>query len=98
MKTFYFDSKVQRTKDVVSSDIDGETVMMSIEQGKYYGMDSIGSRIWELIKEPITMTDLCCKLVDEFDIDIPTCTKDVMKFMEQMDEEHLIKVVDEKDM
>ena len=36
---------ISQTEEIVDSNIDGETVMMSIENGKYYGLDDIGSRI-----------------------------------------------------
>ena len=50
MKTeLNLDSIIKRNPEMVSSDMDGETVMMSMENGEYYGLDPIGSRIWELI-------------------------------------------------
>ena len=36
---------ISQIEEIVASDIDGETVMMSIENGEYYGLDDIGSRI-----------------------------------------------------
>lgn len=87
---------IERTNDIVSSEIDGETVMMSIEQGKYYGMDSIGSRIWELIEKPILLSDLCNTLTSEFQVNEATCSEDVTSFIEQLMNEKLVKITPEQ--
>ena len=64
---------VTQTKELVSSDLDGETVLMSIETGKYYNMDPIGSRIWELIKDPMSVSQLIDILLGEFKVDREQC-------------------------
>ena len=95
MKFIPANAILKRTDDIVSSDIDGETVMMSIENGKYYGMDTIGSRVWELLEVPITLTDMCTRLSEEYEIDENTCSNDVTSFLEKLKEEKLISVMDE---
>ena len=44
------DSKVQRNPEMVSGNMDGEIVMLSLQRGEYFGLDMVGSRIWELIE------------------------------------------------
>jgi len=39
------------SEEVLSSKIDEEVVLMSIEAGYYFTLDPIGSRIWELLSE-----------------------------------------------
>ena len=87
---------VAQIEELVSSDPDGETVMMSIKNGKYYGMDAIGSRIWELIKQPRSVSELCGILLTEFNVDRERCEKDVLVFLNKLAEDNLVKVVDAK--
>ena len=77
----------------VSADMDGEVVMMSVEKGNYYGFDAIASRIWALIEEPMTVNALCDALVQEFDVDSETCVHDVLPFLQDLQQQDLIKVV-----
>lgn len=56
--------------------------MMSIENGEYYGLDDIGSRIWELIDT----------LLERFDVDRETCERDVLKFLNELDEDKILEV------
>lgn len=86
------ESRVSQIKDIVASDIDGEIVMISIENGAYYGLDAIGSRIWELIKTPCKVSDLIESLMEEFDTDRPTCEKDVLKFLNDLQKNNVIHV------
>jgi hypothetical protein len=86
---------VAQTKELVSSDLDGETVLLSIETGKYYNMDPIGSRIWELIKDPMSVSQLIDILLDEFNVDREQCEKEVLAFLNKLAEDHLIQLTDE---
>lgn len=86
------DTIISQIEEIVDSDIDGETVMMSIENGKYYGLDTIGSRIWELIEKPIKVSNLIDTLLDRFDVDRETCEKDVLKFLNELKEDKILAV------
>ena len=87
------DAVVAQIEELVSSDLDGETVMMSVKNGKYYGMDAIGSRIWTLIKQPRSVSELCDILLREFNVDRERCEKDVLIFLNKLAEDNLIRIV-----
>jgi hypothetical protein len=84
---------VSRSRDVVSSHIDGEAVMMSIERGKYYGMDPIASRIWELVEKPINVGDMIDTLMQEYNVTQEDCEKDVLVFLSDLLAEKLVEIV-----
>ncbi|MCK5679644.1 lasso peptide biosynthesis PqqD family chaperone [bacterium] len=85
-------SVIARNRELVSSDIDGEVVMMSIENGKYYGLDLIGSRIWELIEKPLPVSDLIDQLLLEFKVERETCEKDVIYFLQKLDDDNMLEI------
>ena len=84
---------IGRSRDIVSSDIDGEAVMMSIEKGKYYGMDPIASRIWELMEKPINVGDMVGILMEEYDVAPADCEKDVLGFLNDLIDEKLVEII-----
>ena len=45
MAAISLDTIVKRSDDFITSTIDDELVMMSLEKGIYYGLDAIGSHI-----------------------------------------------------
>jgi len=89
-------STVQRAEDLVSCDLDGETALMSVENGKYYGLDPIGSRIWSLLEQARPVADLCALLLEEFEVEPSQCRQDVLVFLHELAQDNLIKVVDER--
>lgn len=83
---------ISRSDSVITAEMGEETVMMGMEQGKYYGLDDIGSRIWELLEEPRTLSALCETLRDEFEVEETSCREDVLDFLQHMQEEDLIRL------
>ncbi len=85
---------VQNTEPIAVS-VDESIVMMSLKQGKYYGLDRVGSRIWALLEHPRSVAELCAQLCREFEIDEASCRADVHEFLTELANEKLIRVVDE---
>ena len=88
-------SMIQRNDDLVSCDLDGETMLMSVETGKYYGMDPMGSRIWALLEQARPVSAICSLLLEEFEVEPSQCEHDVLAFLNELAQDNLIKVVDE---
>ena len=85
----------QVSKKVLSSKIDEEVILMSIEADSYFGIDPVGSRIWELLsKQPATINELVQILVEEYEVDEQTCRKDVQAFIDDMCARKLIEKAD----
>jgi hypothetical protein len=61
-----------------------EAVMMSVEAGRYYGLNAVASRIWELLETPKTIAQLCRQICGEFDVDPQTCEAEVLKFVNDL--------------
>ena len=68
---------VVRSDAILAAEIDGEAVMLSIENGKYYGLDPVGTDIWNLASEPRSIEQICDTLLDRYDVDVETCRKEV---------------------
>lgn len=86
--------KYQHKPGILAADMDGETVMMDADTGKYYKLSEIGGRIWTLTKEPISREELIRALTDEYDVDRDQCEEDIAPFMEQMIQNGLILKVE----
>ena len=81
---------------VIEAEIDREIVALSIERGTCYGMNRVGSRIWNLIAEPIRICDLCEMLVDAYKVDPAVCERQVLDLLEGLRAEGLVAMVEEK--
>lgn len=86
------EARVQADPDLLSTEIDGETVMMDVVSGNYYSLDSIGSRIWRALAQPVAITDLCATLEREYDAPEDVIRKDVLALLDDMLARRLIRV------
>jgi Coenzyme PQQ synthesis protein D (PqqD) len=61
-----------------------EAVMMSVTAGRYYGLNAVASRIWELLERPMTIAELCARLSEEFEVDAKTCEAEVVNYVNEL--------------
>lgn len=86
-------SRVVRSEEFITSTVDNELVMMSLEKGTYYGLDAVGSQIWENIAAPVTIEALCQTLSDQFEVDPAQCQADVLAFLTELHQEGMVREV-----
>ena len=83
---------VVRSPEPLTAAVDGEIVMLSPDRGAYFGLNAVGSSIWELIGEPRTVSSLCQALMDQYDVDRETCDAEVVGFLGQLERAGLVEV------
>jgi hypothetical protein len=92
MKGISMKIKWQVNQEVLSSKIDEEAILMSIEADRYFSLEPVASRIWEILSEKAaTIDELVTILMDEYEVDETTCREDVQQFLEEMSQRHLIQ-------
>lgn len=88
------DQLVSQGTGHIVSDMDGEKVMLSITNGKYYNLGEIGGEIWNKIKEPISVSELISTLVTQYNVEQSDCEEQVIAFLSQLTKEGLIQVAE----
>lgn len=83
---------VSRSPSVLTAEVDGETVMMSIEQGRYFGLNDIGSDIWKRIEPPCSFATLIEGLAADYEADRATIRTDVQNFLGHMVEHDVVRL------
>ncbi len=89
------DSIVIATPEQVSVDLGGESVILNVTSGTYYGLNGTGARIWSLAQKPISVTNICETLVQEYDVEFDTCAQAVQVLLTQLVEYGLIEIFHE---
>lgn len=77
--------KYGRNSKTISGRLDDELVMMDIEQGKYFSLNPVATRIWELLESPRSLEDLCDILMDEYDVEKGQCSNETEACLTEMD-------------
>ncbi len=84
------DTRLARAPELLSTEFRQETVLMSLEAGRYYGLEGTARRIWELLAEPLSLGDLRARLQREFDAPPERLAADLRSFVEELVREGLV--------
>ena len=79
----------------ISSELNDEVVILNLSSGVYYGLNEVGTRIWELIQQPRSFAELQSVLVDEYDVSPDICKQELIKLLIELKTACLIEVKDE---
>lgn len=82
-----------QNKAIVQSQIGEEVVMLDMESGFYFGLNSVASVIWGLLVEGIGFETLIDQLMAQFDVERSVCEADTRELLDQMLEKNIIRKV-----
>ncbi len=85
------DTVIMRGSEHVEAEMAGQTVMMSISQGKYYALEGTARRIWELLAEPASVGEIVERLTAEYEVDREQCAAEVTHFVRELIENGLVE-------
>lgn len=83
---------VERNHEIDATEIDGEKVMMDLEQGQYFMLNGVGSVIWDLIERPTMIQQVIETLVCEYEVSREDCELEVSDFLHQMHHANLVVI------
>lgn len=83
---------VSRCSGPVWAELDGGVVLMNVDDGVYYHLNSVASQMWRLLECPATVSDLCQRLIGEYDIDPAQCRAEVATFIEELIQRGLLTI------
>lgn len=86
---------VVAAKDQVSSELDGEAVILNLKTGVYHGLDPVGARIWHLLQESRTVNDILNTLLEEYEVEPERCERELLTLLQKLAEQELIEVKSE---
>ena len=83
---------IARNDALLTTQVDGELLAMSIEQGACYGLNPVGTEIWNLLETPHSVDAICAALVDRFEVTEETCRAEVADFLTKMRDGAMISI------
>ena len=89
------DSLIVADSNQVSTQVDGEAIILNLNDGQYYGLNPVGARIWSLIQSPVSFQQVLSALQSEYDVEAEPCRRETLSLLENLISLNLIRVVDE---
>ena len=90
--TIDLSSMATRNEAIVFTDLDDSIVMMDVDEGQYYELETVGAKIWTLIEAPRSVAEICDALVDEFEVDPDTCRDETLEFLKTASEHRIVQI------
>jgi hypothetical protein len=80
------------SKDVLTQELQDETVLLDLDSENYFGLDSVGTRIWQLLNEGQDEVAIVNTLLDEYEVEREVLEKDISGLLSRLNEAGLIKI------
>lgn len=80
------------SKAVLAQELQDETVLLDLDSENYFGLDSVGTRIWQLLNEGKDETDMVDILLGEYEVEREVLEKDISELLIRLNEAGLIKI------
>jgi len=87
--------KIKISPDVLFQEVSGETVLLDLESEHYFGLDAVGTRIWGLIGEGVSVDAMVDTLLQEYEVERETLEADVAELLSRLVEAGLIRFAEE---
>lgn len=88
------DTRISQIEGLDTTDLDGEKVMMDLIRGAYFMLNDVGTKIWDMIKEVVSIREIVDSLLDEYDVEEEECKNEVIEFIQQLEQFNLINIIE----
>ena len=89
------ESIITTSKEQVFCDLAGESVILNFKNGIYYGLDTIGALVWNLIQQSKPVKEICNCILEAYDISLEQCENDLLILLNELNKNGLIEVKNE---
>jgi hypothetical protein len=85
-------SIVVAAPEQISCPLGDESAILNLNNTVYYGLNPVGTRVWELLQKERRVGELLDTLLDEYEVEPECCQRDLFELLEKMRSEGLIQV------
>ena len=75
---------------VITRELSGETVLLNLESGVYYGLDVVGTRVWQLLTQGRTIASVCETMIEEYEVAPDVLRDDVSRLVGELRERGIV--------
>lgn len=86
------DSIVVLSSRQISCGLGTEAAILQMDSGKYYGLNPVGARVWQLAAEPRQVAEILATLLAEYEVPAERCRADLLALLQKLRAAGLIEV------
>ena len=84
--------RVKISDDILFQEMDGESVLLDLTNEQYFGLNEVGTRIWQLLSEKSETAGVLSQLAGEFDADEDVLRRDLALLLNELETGGLIVI------
>lgn len=77
-------AKLVISDQVLTQELGGEAVLLDLTSGRYFGLDAVGVRVWQLLATHGALPPVLQAMEEEFDVDETTLRRDLDELLQQL--------------
>lgn len=85
-------TKITFSDSVFAQEVDGEMVLLDMNSENYFGLDEIGTAIWQGMQEKETLQEVFELLLKQYDVEPDLLKKDLLAFVDKLIEHGIVNV------
>jgi hypothetical protein len=78
--------------DVLVQELQGESVLLNLKSGRYFGLDEVGTRMWAAVTAAESLQAAYDVLLAEYDVDADRLQTDLRELVGKLAEHGLVEV------
>lgn len=94
MQVMTMNKKLKIPDEVVFQKVGDETVLLNLKTGTYYGLESVGTRMWELVADKGTLAGIVESMLEDYEVTPEDLQRDILRLVEELQANGLIEVVE----
>lgn len=71
-------------ENIVFKRVGDEIVLLNFELGVYYGLDGVGTRIWELLSEGKSVEEVADAIAGEYEVERDVIVRDLRALLDEL--------------
>jgi len=83
------------SKEQLSCDFNGESVILNLKNDSYYGLNEVGTFVWDMIKEPKTLCQIKDAILEKYEVSPDECERDLLELVNDLMANELVQVSEE---
>ncbi len=88
------ESTVSKSEELIQASLEESIALMSIENGRYYGLENVAKNIWLQLETPKQIQDIVKELQQQYEVEKDLCQSETLQFLETLWGKKMIEVVD----
>ena len=77
-------------QNVIAKMVGTEMVLLDYDRGIYYGLNPVGARVWQLLRDGSTPEEIIARLTDEYDVAPAALEADVAALLHDLEAKELV--------